>query len=350
MTRRCLAVLLQCLHVIALTSAASDGSKWTYTGLEGKYNWPKKHPYCGGVSQSPIDIRNELLQYDPALQPVEVRGYNNCTEPLTLINNGHSVKMSLPSTMYISSLPHRYSAAQLHLHWGSTDHLGGSEHTINGKQYPAEMHIVHFNSDKYSNLSTAVDKADGLAVMGVFIDVGAFNPVFDHILSHLGSVRYRDQVVQIPAFNIFNLLPERLDEFYRYDGSLTTPPCYPSVLWTVFRNPVRISQEQLLSLQTVLYSTYVNEPISLKMNQNYRHPQETNERHVVVSFRDELTILHWNLGVILAITLAAVLGAVLIVALIVFMLIKKSKKNNQDNGKGVIYKPAASKEEDTSKV
>ncbi|RXM33161.1 Alpha-mannosidase 2C1 [Acipenser ruthenus] len=224
------------------------------SGLEGKYNWPKKHPYCGGVSQSPIDIRNELLQYDPALQPVEVRGYNNCTEPLTLINNGHSVKMSLPSTMYISSLPHRYSAAQLHLHWGSTDHLGGSEHTINGKQYPAEMHIVHFNSDKYSNLSTAVDKADGLAVMGVFIDVGAFNPVFDHILSHLGSVRYRDQVVQIPAFNIFNLLPERLDEFYRYDGSLTTPPCYPSVLWTVFRKPVRISKEQFWLPDTFGYS------------------------------------------------------------------------------------------------
>ncbi|XP_041074622.1 carbonic anhydrase 12 isoform X3 [Polyodon spathula] len=342
MTHRCLVTLLQCLHVIALTSAASDGSKWTYTGLEGQYDWPKKYPYCGGVSQSPIDIRNELLQYDPTLRPVEVRGYNNYTEPLPLINNGHSVKMSLPSTMYISSLPHRYSAAQLHLHWGSVDHLGGSEHTIKGKQYPAEMHVVHFNSDKYGNLSTAMDKADGLAVLGVFIDVGAFNPVFDHILSHLGSVRYRDQVVQIPAFNVFNLLPERLDEFYRYDGSLTTPPCYPSVLWTVFRNPVRISQEQLLSLQTVLYSTHVNEPVSLKMNQNYRHPQETNYRHVLVSFRD---------GVILAITLAAVLGAVLIVALIFFVLRKKrSKKNNQENNKGVIYKPAASTEEDASKV
>ncbi|XP_041082655.1 carbonic anhydrase 12-like isoform X2 [Polyodon spathula] len=341
MSRRCLATLLRCLHVIALTSAASDGSKWTYTGLEGQYDWPKKYPYCGGVSQSPIDISNELLRYDPTLRPVEVRGYSNCTEPLALINNGHSVEMSLPSTMYISSLPQRYSAAQLHFHWGSTDHLGGSEHTIKGKQYPAEMHIVHFNSDKYSNLSTAVDKADGLAVLGVFIDVGAFNPVFDLILSHLGSVRYRDQGVQIPAFNVFNLLPERLDEFYRYDGSLTTPPCYPSVLWTVFRNPVRISQEQLLSLQTVLYSTYVNEPVSLKMNQNYRHPQETNDRHVLVSFRD---------GVILAITLAAVLGAVLIVVLIVFVLRKKSKKNNQENNKAVIYKPAASTEEDASKV
>ncbi|MGH0169783.1 UNVERIFIED_CONTAM: hypothetical protein FKN15_073713 [Acipenser sinensis] len=262
------------------------------SGLEGKYDWPKKHPYCGGVSQSPIDIRNELLQYDPALRPVEVRGYSNCTEPLTLINNGHSgshvstSRNGLVRTKIRGHQPSHCLSPPPPPPTVQTTGMSRIRGAILELDSNTGMHIVHFNSDKYSNLSTAVDKADGLAVLGVFIDVGAFNPVFDHILSHLGSVRYRDQVVQIPAFNIFNLLPERLDEFYRYDGSLTTPPCYPSVLWTVFRNPVRISQEQLLSLQTVLYSTYVNEPISLKMNQNYRHPQETNERHVIVSFRD----------------------------------------------------------------
>lgn len=33
------------------------------------------------------------------------------------------------------------------------------------------MHVVHFNSDKYPNISMAVDKNDGLAVLGVFIEV-----------------------------------------------------------------------------------------------------------------------------------------------------------------------------------
>ena len=58
--------------------------------------------------------------------------------------------------------------------------------------------------------------------------------------------RLSDQKVQVPGFNIRALLPARLDDYYRYDGSLTTPPCYPSVVWTVFRNSVTISQKQVL--------------------------------------------------------------------------------------------------------
>lgn len=51
--------------------------------------------------------------------------------------------------------------------------------------------------------------------------------------------------MHIPGFSIEELLPERPAEYYRYRGSLTTPPCNPTVLWTVFRNPVHISQGQV---------------------------------------------------------------------------------------------------------
>ena len=34
-------------------------------------------------------------------------------------------------------------------------------------------------------------------------------------------------------------------EYFRYAGSLTTPPCSEGVLWTVFRNPVEASAEQI---------------------------------------------------------------------------------------------------------
>lgn len=60
------------------------------------------------------------------------------------------------------------------------------------------------------------------------------------------------QQALIPGFNIEELLPESPGEYYRYEGSLTTPPCYPTVLWTVFRNPVQISQDQVTSQR--LYS------------------------------------------------------------------------------------------------
>ena len=41
------------------------------------------------------------------------------------------------------------------------------------------------------------------------------------------------------------LLPPSLD-FWRYEGSLTTPPLLESVIWTVFKEPIQISQEQVL--------------------------------------------------------------------------------------------------------
>ena len=40
-------------------------------------------------------------------------------------------------------------------------------------------------------------------------------------------------------------LSSSTDEFYRYQGSLTTPPCDESVIWTVFENKNTISESQV---------------------------------------------------------------------------------------------------------
>ncbi|KAL7403191.1 hypothetical protein ABVT39_026033 [Epinephelus coioides] len=284
------------MHFLSLTPivllqltflAVLHGAKWTYSGPEGEHHWPKNYPYCGGTFQSPIDIKSDLLRFDPSLRPIEIHNYNlSPHEQLTLGNNGHSVQISLPSKMYISSLPHRYTAAQLHFHWGSSNRPAGSEHTVNSKQFAAEMHVVHYNSDQYPNMSMAVDKSDGLAVLGVLIEVGEFNPAFEQFLKFINGIKYRDQRVQVPGFNIRALLPARLDEYYRYDGSLTTPPCYPSVLWTVFRNHVTISRKQFLALATALYSSHAQDSAPMPMNGNFRKPQHPDSRVVLVSFKD----------------------------------------------------------------
>ena len=64
----------------------------------------------------------------------------------------------------------KLQVVQLHAHWGhQSGH--GSEHTINGKSYDAELHIVHYNT-KYDNPGAALDQEDGLAVLGIFLSVG----------------------------------------------------------------------------------------------------------------------------------------------------------------------------------
>uniref|UniRef100_A0A4X1TYT7 Carbonic anhydrase n=1 Tax=Sus scrofa TaxID=9823 RepID=A0A4X1TYT7_PIG len=255
-------------------------------GPNGEKSWSKSYPSCGGLLQSPIDLHGDILQYNASLVPLAFQGYNEtANQQFVLTNNGHSVKLKLFEDMHIQGLGHRYNASQLHLHWGDQNEPHGSEHTIGGKHFAAELHIVYFNSDLYPNASIASDKPEGLAVLAVLIEMGSFNPSYDKIFSHLPDVKYKDQKVHIPGFSIEELLPERPEEYYRYRGSLTTPPCHPTVLWTVFRNPVQISQEQLLALETVLYCTHMDDPSPREMVNNFRQVQKFDERLVYVSFR-----------------------------------------------------------------
>uniref|UniRef100_A0A667GFY3 Carbonic anhydrase n=1 Tax=Lynx canadensis TaxID=61383 RepID=A0A667GFY3_LYNCA len=244
------------------------------------------------------------------------------------------VRLNLPSDMHIQGLRSRYSAAQLHLHWGNQNDPHGSEHTVGGKHFAAELHIVHYNSDLYANASTASNKSEGLAVLAVLIEMGSFNPSYDKIFRHLQDVKYKGQEVLIPGFSIEELLPERPDEYYRYKGSLTTPPCHPTVLWTVFRNPVQISQEQLLALETALYCTHVDDPSPREMVNNFRRVQNFDERLVYISFRQ---------GIILSVALAGVLGICVVLAVSIWLFRRKKSSKKGDN-KGVIYKPAIKKE------
>ncbi|XP_045396720.1 carbonic anhydrase 12 [Lemur catta] len=339
-------LLLLILKEQPSSTAPLNGSKWTYFGPDGEKSWSKKYPSCGGLLQSPIDLHGDILQYDASLTPLEFQGYNvSSSQQFLLTNNGHSVKLNLPPDMHIQGLPSRYTATQLHLHWGDQNDPHGSEHTVSGKHFAAELHIVHYNSDLYPNASAASNKSEGLAVLAVLIEMGSFNPSYDKIFSHLQHVKYKGQEVLIPGFNVEELLPERPAEYYRYRGSLTTPPCNPTVIWTVFRNPVHISQEQLLALETALYCTRMDDPAPREMVKNFRQVQKFDERLVYISFQqvEILTDTGLSLGIVLSVALAGVLGICIILAVSIWLFRRKKSIKKGDN-KGVIYKPAIRKE------
>uniref|UniRef100_A0A3Q2Y0L0 Carbonic anhydrase n=1 Tax=Hippocampus comes TaxID=109280 RepID=A0A3Q2Y0L0_HIPCM len=259
-------------------------TNWGYTN--GESHWNQHFPYCAGPLQSPIAFKTAKLIFDASLRPIVLENYD-LTDLAEYNFGSFSSKFAfdiLPSTMTISGLPQRYTAAQLHIHWGSKTSPLGSEHTVDSKRYAAELHIVHYNSEKYPNVSMAFDKSDGLAVLGVFIEhltlsyrlgpsVQAMTTFF-HI--SLKSPRNVTNSHNIPAFDIRTLMPQRLDEYFRYDGSLTTPPCYQSVQWTVFKNPITVSQAQV---------TYLPFSIAVPLINNFRKPLPIENRVVLSSFK-----------------------------------------------------------------
>ncbi|XP_038023804.2 carbonic anhydrase 14 [Anas platyrhynchos] len=263
--------------------ALPAGPHWTYEGPHGQQHWPEGHPACGGRSQSPIDIGTGRALPDPSLPPLRPIGYNRPpAAPFGLANNGHTAVLALPPSLRLGGLPHSFAAAQLHFHWGRN---GGAEHLLDGYRAPAELHVVHYDAERFANASQAQHHAAGLAVLGVLLEAGDEpNPAYDNILRHLGSIRYAGQATSIPSFSLRGLLPQRLDRYYRYNGSLTTPPCFQSVLWSVFQQPVLLSRAQLEQLRGSLYATAPDEPEPERLEENFRAPQDLNQRLVLASF------------------------------------------------------------------
>ncbi|NP_001072482.1 carbonic anhydrase 6 [Xenopus tropicalis] len=85
-----------------------------------------------------------------------------------------------------------YTAVQMHLHWGGLEsETSGSEHTIDGMRYLAELHVVHYNSGTYKTFDEAKDKPNGLAVLAFLYTTGNYeNTYYSDFISKLSKIRY----------------------------------------------------------------------------------------------------------------------------------------------------------------
>ncbi|CAL4151217.1 unnamed protein product, partial [Meganyctiphanes norvegica] len=204
-------------------------------------------------------------------------GYNiNCTSiKLSNYKNTVLVLWSINDQLKIMGglLPKTYNLAHFHFHWGS-DSSRGSEHTINGKAYPLEMHFLHYK-ESYSSFEEAQKFKDGLAVLAVLFKVTPHNnTALDFITNSLENLKQPySEVVSHHKMPLLNILPKNLNSFYRYYGSLTTPNC-DQAMWTVFTDTVAISEQQLSMFRKLIddHGNY--------LQNNFRPTQPANGRKV----------------------------------------------------------------------
>lgn len=106
------------------------------------------------------------------------------------------------------------------------------------------MHIVHWNSSKYNSFSEAAGHPDGLAVLGMFLKVGAPHDELDKVARLMPFIQHKGDRVTLDRIDPTTFFPEN-KAYWTYEGSLTTPPFNESVTWILFKEPIEVSEEQL---------------------------------------------------------------------------------------------------------
>lgn len=218
---------------------------WSY-GEGGPAKWASLSPewaICGkGLSQSPIDIEKTSKADLPALKaefkPASLKIIHH-EHVADVVNNGHTVQVNYTEGDTLQVGDEQFQLLQYHFH-------SPSEHTVGGKSYLMEMHLVHKSPE------------GKLAVIGVLIEEGRHNAAFDPIWSNLPTSKGQEKHLEHVKVDVNHLLPASTAT-YRYDGSLTTPPCSEGVKWIIMTKPVHLSSKQIAAFRNVVKGN--NRPI-----------------------------------------------------------------------------------------
>lgn len=219
------------LMVTSLSCAAAEhSSHWGYEGEDKPENWGKLSPEFStcenGKNQSPINIEHVFKTHHDKLKLVFKPSKQE------IINNGHTIQVNVGEGNTLQIDNEVFTLQQFHFH-------APSENEIKGKQFPMEAHFVYKN------------KNGELAVVALMFNKGKTNPelakAWQQIPTEVEATATLTQPVDIKA-----LLPNRLD-FYRFSGSLTTPPCTEGVRWIVLEQESSASAEQIEKFHSIMH-------------------------------------------------------------------------------------------------
>nr|XP_056711267.1 receptor-type tyrosine-protein phosphatase gamma isoform X2 [Euleptes europaea] len=264
---------------------ASGDLYWAYSGAYGPEHWVTSNVDCGRTHQSPIDIVDHLARVGEEYQEIKLDGFDNESSNKTWMKNtGKTVAILLKDDYFISGagLPGRFKAEKVEFHWGQSNGSAGSEHSINGRRFPVEMQMYFYNPDDFDSFGSAIQEKRIIVAMAVFFQVNQRdNPALEPIIHGLKGVVHHEKETFLDPFVLRDLLPASLGSYYRYAGSLTTPPCSEIVEWIIFRMPVPISYRQLEAFYSIFTTEQQDHVKSVEYLRNNFRPQQSLNNRVV---------------------------------------------------------------------
>ncbi|XP_074476672.1 carbonic anhydrase 4-like [Sebastes fasciatus] len=236
--------------------------------------------FCNGSRQSPINIVPAEATADSSLTAFTFHNFSRASNLKTITNTGKTVKISIDSGVGVEGggLEERYDSLQFHLHWGNGSSVPGSEHTVDGKRYPMELHIVNIKSSHNGNITAALADSTGLAALGFFIDVRPGSTgqpaIWQTLSTYLANITNSDDIATLESGLTLDdvLVGVNRSSYYRYLGSLTTPTCNEAVVWTVFKDPILVSEDVINLFNSTVRVANSSSPLVFN---NYRRIQPT---------------------------------------------------------------------------
>lgn len=168
---------------------------------------------------------------------------------------------------------------QIHFHWAS-------EHTINSRRYGLEMHIVS-HEKRFPNFTIALQNRRAVSVLGVLFHVDDdenqfLKNILDAAEEIKGSVGGSSKLKA--PFRPDQLLPKSRMNYFRYEGSLTTPGCDESIIWTILKDSLPIASDQIERFQQIKNSH------GTLLTHNFRPLQRLNSRPLIHVQNDDLKL------------------------------------------------------------
>ena len=229
----CKFLLVEAIALKCLNTGKAQASTWSYQGETGTDFWgeldPKFQTCRSGQAQSPINIEGSGFTLN-----VGSLDLNYQDTPLTIVNNGRTIRVDYQPGSSLTLDGQAYELLQFHFHQPS-------EHLISGKAAEMEAHFVHQNQ-----------ATGNLVVLAVLMSKGEMSQALESIWQQIPRSDAQTSQVSDLTINALQLLPENSRQYYRYQGSLTTPPCSEIVTWLVLKQPVSVSKAQLTRFLAVI--------------------------------------------------------------------------------------------------